>query len=279
MFKPLLVSLEISRPHNMAVAALSVVAGYVIAGGAGAAGVWPTALFTALVTGAGNIINDYHDVGIDRINKPGRPLPSGRMKVRTAAALYAAATLAITAGAIAFLPTGIAALMVGWQASLYIYARRAKRAFPWGNLLVSSVTSSAFVAGGLVAGNVAAVWIPVAVAFVFILSRELVKGAEDVEGDAKAGVSTAAAVFGAERTLLLASALMLSLAAAIPLPGISGHFGVYYLWTMELTVVPGLLAASYLVLKSSDKRTCGRVSWLLKIEMFFGVLAMGVGTL
>lgn len=279
MFKLLLVSLEISRPHNMVVAAFSVIAGYVIAGGAVAAGVWPTALFTALVTGAGNVINDYHDVGIDRINKPGRPLPSGRMQVRSAAVLYAAATVAITAGAFVFLPLGVAVLMVVWQASLYVYARWAKRAFPWGNLLVATVTSSAFVVGGLVAGNVSAVWIPVAVAFVFIMSRELVKGAEDVEGDTKAGVSTAAAAYGAERAMVLASVLMLSLAAVIPLPGVAGHFGVYYLWTMELTVVPGLLAASYLVLKSPDKRTCGRVSLLLKIEMFFGVLAMGVGVL
>lgn len=237
------------------------------------------ALFTALVTGAGNVINDYHDVGIDRINKPGRPLPSGRMRIRTAAVLYAVATMLITAGAVAFLPPGIAVLMVSWQVSLYVYARWAKRAFPWGNLLVATVTSSAFVAGGLAAGDVAAVWIPVAVAFIFIMSRELVKGAEDVEGDKKAGVSTAAAVFGPERALALASVMMLLLAAAIPLPGVAGYFGVYYLWTMELTVVPGLLAASYFVLRNPGKQTCGRVSWLLKIQMFFGVLAMGVGIL
>jgi len=33
-----------------------------------------------LITGAGNAINDYFDAGIDAVNRPDRPIPSGRLK-------------------------------------------------------------------------------------------------------------------------------------------------------------------------------------------------------
>jgi geranylgeranylglycerol-phosphate geranylgeranyltransferase len=279
MFNRLLVSIELSRPHNMLVAAFGALAGFFISGGREWAEVWPTAVFTGLVTGAGNIINDYYDVQIDRVNKPRRPLPSGRMSTRTAMALYITSTVLAAAGAFALLPIQVAVLVVVWQGGLYVYARWAKRVFVWGNLLVASIASSAFLAGGLVTGAVAAVAVPIAIAFVFVLSRELVKGAEDVEGDLTAGVDTAAVVVGMDRTIVWAASLMLCLAALIPLPAMAGYYGAYYLVVMEAGVVPGLLAAAWMIVKHPGKRTFGRVSWILKIEMFFGVLAVGLGNL
>jgi geranylgeranylglycerol-phosphate geranylgeranyltransferase len=277
MFKRLLVFIEISRPHNMMVAAFGAVAGYVVSGGRSVAEVWVAALFTALVTGAGNVINDLYDAEIDRVNKPQRPLPSGRMSRRQAAALYVTASALVTLGAFVFLPLRLTALMVTWEAALYVYARWGKRVFVVNNLMVASVASSAFVAGGLVTGNVAAVLLPIGIAFVFVVCRELVKGAEDVVGDRAARVNTAAVVVGVGRTVLWASVLMLVLASAVPLPALTGYYGVFYLWVMELSVVPGLLAATYMILERPQKRTFGRVSMILKVAMFFGVVAMGVG--
>ncbi len=277
MFKRLLVSIEISRPHNMLVAAFSVAAGYFISGGRVAVDVWPAAVITALVTGAGNIINDYHDIRIDRVNKPRRPLPSGRLSVKHAVVMYVAGTVGITVWALTVLPRRVAWLVLLWQLFLFVYARWAKRLFVVGNLLVALIASSAFIAGGLLAGNVLSSIVPFVIAFVFVVSRELVKGAEDVEGDRLSGVDTAATVLGLHRTVLWASALMLTLAAAIPLPTLASFYGRSYLLVMEVAVVPGLIAASYLILKRPEKQTFGRVSWLLKIEMFFGVLAVGLG--
>jgi geranylgeranylglycerol-phosphate geranylgeranyltransferase len=279
MFRRLLVSIEILRPHNMLVAAFSVAAGYFIAGGRAAEYVWPAALFTALVTGAGNVINDCHDVHIDRINKPRRPLPSGRLTKRHAVAMYVVATVAITAGVLLTVPLPVAAVICAWQLLLFVYARSAKRVFVLGNLLVALIASSAFLAGGLLAGDTGAAVVPFVIAFVFIVSRELVKGAEDVEGDRAEGVGTAAAVVGLDRTVVWAASLMLVLSSLIPLPTVAGHYTRAYLWVMEGAVVPGLILSSLLVLKRPEKRTFGRVSWLLKIEMFFGVLAVGLGRL
>ena len=277
MFNRLLVSIEISRPHNMLVAAFSVAAGYFISGGRVAAEMWPAALITALVTGAGNIINDYHDIQIDRVNKPRRPLPSGRLTVKHALVMYVTGTIGITVWAMTVLPRPIAWLILSWQLFLFVYARWAKRLFVVGNLLVALIASSAFIAGGMLAGNIQSSIVPFLIAFVFIVSRELVKGAEDVKGDRLSGVDTAATVMGLRRTVLLASALMLTLAATIPLPTFFLFYGRLYLWVMEIAVVPGLIVASYLLLKRPEKQTFSRVSWLLKIEMFFGVLAVGLG--
>lgn len=279
MFTRLLVSIEISRPHNMLIAAFCVVAGYVIAGGRSVADLWPTAMCTALVTGAGNVINDYYDVAIDRINKPHRPLPSNRLSVSAAAVLYAVSTCLITVGVFVILPPRVAVLVVVWEAALYAYARWVKRVFVVGNVLVALIASSAFVAGGLLCYNTAAVLVPTGIAFVFVVSRELVKGAEDVEGDRVAGIGTTAVVVGVERTVAWASCLMLVLASALPLPALLGYYGDVYLWVMELAVVPGLVTAAYLILRHPGKRTFGNVSWILKGEMFFGVLAVALGKL
>src|SRR5512145_891850 len=89
--------LEILRPHNMLAAAFAVYAGFHAAGGRGVAGVLPLALLCALATGAGNIANDIFDAGIDAVNKPRRPIPSGRLSIRAARAWYAALSAILTA--------------------------------------------------------------------------------------------------------------------------------------------------------------------------------------
>lgn len=277
MLRQLLVSIEISRPHNMLAAAFGVLVGYYVSEGRNYEQVIPAAVFTALVTGAGNIVNDYYDANIDRINKPRRPIPSQRLSPRTAIRLYAVSTLTIVAGVVVFLPPALAALIVLWQASLYIYARWAKRKFLLGNLLVAAVASSAFVAGGLAAGTLTAVGVPVAIAFVFVLSREFVKGAEDVGGDRRAGVRTVAAVIGVEKAVMWASGLMLGLVVLIPLPTLFAYYGGLYFWVMEVSVVPGLIFGAYFILNRPERRVLNRVSWMLKIEMFFGILAVGLG--
>ncbi|RAP54232.1 MAG: geranylgeranylglycerol-phosphate geranylgeranyltransferase, partial [Methanosphaera sp. rholeuAM130] len=42
------------------------------------------ALAVCIATGAGNTINDYYDYEIDKVNKPDRPIPSGRISLKNA---------------------------------------------------------------------------------------------------------------------------------------------------------------------------------------------------
>lgn len=276
MASRLLVSVEILRPHNMLAAGLCVAAGYGVAGGREAGPAVAGAVAAAAATGAGNIINDYFDLGIDRVNKPRRPLPSGRLSPRLALGLYALLSIALLVYAFAALPAPVAALVAGWQVTLYLYAASLKRVFVAGNLLVAAITSSAFIAGGMLAGDVAASVLPFAIGFFFVLSRELVKGAEDVAGDRAAGVRTLAVVAGIDRAALTAAVLMLALAILIPVPAVAGYYGPAYFWTMAVLVLPGLVGGAWLVLERRGRATFNRVSWILKAGMFFGILAIAL---
>lgn len=277
MLKRLLVSLEITRPHNMLVAAFGAVAGYVIAGGRELADVLELCLLTAAVTGAGNVINDTFDVDIDRINKPRRPLPSRRVTRRAAVHLYLGLTVAATVAAVVLAPRVLLALVVVWQVLLLAYAWVLKRVLIAGNVLVAAVSASAFLAGGALAGNWRAAGIPMAIAFLFVLCREVVKGAEDVAGDAVQGVKTIAVFAGVDRAARVAAAMMLVLAGLLPLPALAGIYDVRYFWLMELLVAPTLVIGAIWIVRAANRRTFGAVSWMLKGAMFFGILAIVAG--
>ncbi len=267
----------ILRPHNMLASALAVVAGASIAGNVRVEGLTFVAFLAALVTGAGNILNDCFDLRVDRINKPRRPLPSGQITRRAAIAWYGVVTLVATAGALFLVPRPVAVLILGWQVALAFYAGWCKRWLIAGNLLVAAISSSAFFAGAMLVSNPRAAIIPAAIAFAFVLCREIVKGAEDVEGDRTGGVRTLAVVMGARNAGSIAAVLMLVLAAAMPLPALMAHYRAAYFFAMELVVAPILLAAALCVAGSDDRRAFTRTSRSLKVGMFVGILAIALG--
>jgi geranylgeranylglycerol-phosphate geranylgeranyltransferase len=271
------VHLEILRPHNMLAAALGTVAGFIVAGGRGGGEIATAAALTALATGAGNVVNDYFDVAVDRVNKPSRPLPSGRLSARAAVSLYLILSLAVSAGALLLVSLPVARLVIGWQVALFAYARWCKRWLVVGNLLVAAVSSSAFAAGAMVAGNARAAVIPAVMAFAFVVCREIVKGAEDMEGDRAAGVRTLAVRVGRERAGGTAAALMLVLATLLPIPALAGIYGVRYFLLMGLLVTPTLVAGALVVADAKDRRVFARTSRALKLAMFAGIAAVAAG--
>ena len=66
--------------------------------------------------GLGNLVNDYFDTGIDRVNKPRRPIPSGRLSARDARRVYLWGTVLVTAAMGALLPGRVFALALVWEA-------------------------------------------------------------------------------------------------------------------------------------------------------------------
>jgi geranylgeranylglycerol-phosphate geranylgeranyltransferase len=269
--------LLILRPHNMLASALAVVAGASIAGDVRADSLWVVAILTALTTGAGNILNDCFDLGVDRINKPRRPLPSGRITRRAALAWYAALSVVITAVACFLIPRPAGLLIMGWEVALALYAAWLKRHLVTGTLLVAAISSSAFFAGAMLAGNPPAAIIPAAIAFAFVLCREIVKGAEDVDGDRSGGVRTLAVVLGERRAGSIAATLMLVLAVLIPLPALTEHYRAGYFFAMELFVVPVLLLSAMRVAGSESRDDFTATSRSLKLGMFVGIAAIALG--
>ncbi|MFA4923201.1 MAG: UbiA family prenyltransferase, partial [Ignavibacteriaceae bacterium] len=83
-------AIRLIRPLNVAITFLSVmVAGFICSGNQDvAAKLFFASLAAAFIAASANIINDYFDIEIDKINRPERILASGKMALRTAFILY-----------------------------------------------------------------------------------------------------------------------------------------------------------------------------------------------
>src|SRR5262245_1069522 len=192
---------EITRPHNLAVAALTILVGWAVAtGGPPHAALLLAIAAGTLVTAAGNVINDYFDAEIDRINKPRRPIPSGRISRRDSRRYYWLLTI-VALGLGAAGGTGVLACTLAWTLCLYAYSAWLKTRLLLGNLMVSVVSSSGFGLGAWLAGDWTASLVPAALAFLFVMGREIVKDVEDLRGDRAGGASTLALTLGARRAV------------------------------------------------------------------------------
>jgi len=203
---------KIIRPINCAMMGLAVVVGGVIASGSLDLSL---RLFLGSLTGfslAGviNVLNDIHDLELDRINRPERPLPSGELKVRAAAA-WASVLLAIglasasLVSAVCLAFAGLAALLGG------LYNRSLKRTGLPGNVVVAAIVSLPFVYGWLAVGggDRPLLWLFSITAFCAILGREVLKGMADVEGDSQKGIRTVAVTKGMRTAAYAATGLFI----------------------------------------------------------------------
>lgn len=270
----LLATIQILRPHNMLAAAACVASGYALSGGSDLGAIAAPLLFTALVTGLGNLINDFYDRDIDRVNKPSRPIPSGRLTPRYVGRLYLGGSLLTVVAMIRILHGPVFFIVLSWQILLYIYARAGKRIFFAGGVLVASIAASAFFAGTAVTTRLSAAIFPAGFAFLLVLGRELLKGAEDVDGDRMAGASTPAVRYGVDATVRWGCALLMLCVLAVPLPGLLGHYPRIYVIAMELLFVPGVLTAAAIALNLPEPAGLSRAASILKLQMFMGIVAL-----
>ncbi|MBP1927488.1 geranylgeranylglycerol-phosphate geranylgeranyltransferase [Methanolinea mesophila] len=271
--------IRIIRPANSVVAGIAAVIGYIIATGTLVPEAFLLFLVVLLVTGAGNTINDWSDVEIDRVNRPERPIPSGA--VSRNGALYFAGALFLAGVAVSFFTTPLcAAIAVINSFVLVVYAVKLKKTPFLGNLAVSYLAGSIFLFGGALAGTTGLVHAaPVfLITLLAMVTRELLKDAEDVEGDSLQGASTVPIRYGVRVTVLLAFAFILCAVAASALP--VSWWGPLYL----AGIVPVDLFIVYSVLRSVSCRDSGcvkksRSASLLKYGMFASLVVFLVAAL
>jgi len=263
----------ITRPVNSLVSGLAAVLGYLVATGT----LTPTSLIlipiAALVTAAGNVINDSCDAEIDAVNRPDRPIPSGAVS-RSAARLFAATLF--SAGIILSLFTNVLCLAIALFNALLlvVYAARLKSMPLTGNIAVSYLTASVFVFGGALAGTGGIIAnLPLAaVTFLATLARELLKDAEDIEGDAAGGARTFPMVAGIRMTgrLALACSALAAIASIIPFC----IWGIRYLAgiaVVDLVILAATVRALPCTTPACVKRS--RATSMLKTG-FFAALAV-----
>lgn len=190
----------------------------------------PSVLFTialgglcaALLNAASNVLNQIADLEADRINKPTRPIPSGRVSVRQAALhatiLYLAGTLPVwlvvpfpavmLADRLGGSPLdhGVFFLYLGAAVATLVYSLpalgRTKRFGIWANVTIAIPRGVWLkVAGwGVVApiGHAEAWWIGL-VFGLFLLGASSTKDFSDMKGDAASGVHTLPVIYGERR--------------------------------------------------------------------------------
>jgi geranylgeranylglycerol-phosphate geranylgeranyltransferase len=298
----MLAYLELMRPGNCVMSIVAVAIGVLLASGGNLliflyplSPVYVAMLVVFLITGAGNAINDYVDVEADRVNKPKRPIPSGRASPRGVlwfSVILFAAGIFLSG----FLTWYALALAVFNSALLVAYSYYLQNKIFLGNISIGYLVGSIFLFGGAALGSLYLPFLLMLLAMFSTISREVVKDLEDLEGDRKgflkrlaAGAKKIAERFvlkGKEaelrvekrRAKALAVGSMLVAIAASPLPYIQGMLGLPYL----IVLVPAVLvflASLAAMIRASTKRDFARASRLVKLGMNLGLLAFIVGVI
>ncbi|MDI6719337.1 MAG: geranylgeranylglycerol-phosphate geranylgeranyltransferase [Methanomicrobiales archaeon] len=260
---------RITRPLNSAVAGLATSLGFIVATGTLQADLLLLIAIVALITAAGNVVNDCCDAAIDAINRPDRPIPAGEIGTAQAAGFSA---LLFTSGIALALFTNPLCIGIALLNSLLlvIYAVYLKKAPLVGNIAVSYLSASIFLFGGALAGVGGALMaLPVAgITFLAMIARELLKDAEDVDGDRAGGAVTVPMLIGIRRTAILALGL-LAVAVAISLLPVGRGWGLPYLGAIGMMDGILLVAAGRVVRCRTPEciRTSGATA-MLKFGMF-----------
>lgn len=235
-------------------------------------------------TAAGNVINDYFDYNIDLINKPERPIPSGRISLE-AGRNY---------GYLQFLIGTICGFLISYLTNnwipfaivliadviLYLYAYKLKSTPLIGNLTVGFMTGFGFVFGGFTINTPEIITTSIFLgffAFVMTTAREIIKDIEDIEGDAAEGAKTLPIMIGEKIPAVLAVCLIIIDCALCPLLYYYHIFGIYYLFVIAIAVLLFIYSA-ILILKSQDRETAHKASKYLKIGMLIAFVAFIFGS-
>lgn len=291
------------RPLNGLMGVMGVLAGGLIAVGGSFQNLNTLPLFLGLlavflVNSAGNVFNDYVDVEADKVNKPGSPIPSGRVSRRSA--LTFAVILFVLGNSFAMLINGLCFTIALINTFLLItYSAVLQHKIFLGNLAIGYLVGSVFLFGGAVFLEIRLVLILTVLAMLTTMSREIVKDLEDMEGDRKSflkklasGVSKAAAPlaerFGVttsgvkmkyrERTMVVLAIAFLVLAIIFSvLPYYYGILKISYLAVVALADLVFLWCIYSMGREKRKKKGYARISERLKFGMFIALLAFIVG--
>ena len=194
--------LEITRPVNSLVAGFAVLLGLIIAKGTVPAEALILIPVVAMITAAGNVINDYCDRDIDLINRPARPIPSKRVTPKNAL-LFSAILFLSGIFVCFFVNTLCFAIGIFNSLLLVLYAKKLKMMPFAGNAAVSYLSASIFLFGGAFFGAEGIMQNSVVflITFFAMISRELLKDAEDIKGDLKGGAKTVPIIIGVKKQL------------------------------------------------------------------------------
>ena len=241
------------------------------------------------IAAAGNTVNDIYDLAVDRVNRPKRPLPSGKMTVRQAKALVV--VLIILGLLFAFLTIPLSAIgpwtlliVVLFGAVGLLYAAKGKVMGLLGNLAVAISFAFGLFYGALITFVVLppVIWAYFVTAASVLQGREVIKGIQDVKGDALRNVQTIARKYGVRKAAVVGAAFNAVGIVGYVLPWIANWLG--WNWTggfYTLLLLPGsvLVAASAVLVLRNPAKNAGRASLSDKLGAFTGLLNFILGAI
>lgn len=280
--KSLIGYVQLARPLNGIIAFISAWLGGIFASGGklliiSDLNLIYVSIAALLMLSAGNAINDYCDYNIDRINKPTRPIPSGRIG-RKNAMVFAVILIGISIGLGALINIYALGIAILVSCMLVCYAFWLKRTPIYGNLTVSALTGITFISGGVAIGSIQGTIIPAIFAFLFTAAREIVKDLEDIEGDHKYQANTLA-IQNPRFAVVLALSFMSSVLLFSPVPYLFGWYTWHYLITIVVGVDIVLIYLGYQLWKDVSKSSCAFIQQWMKWDIFVGLAAIYLGTI
>lgn len=255
-------------------------------------------LSSVLIAAAGYIINDYFDLNIDLVNKPSRMVVDKTVGRRWAIFLHMFFSMA---GILISFYIGLQSnnWFIGFANTicvmvLWFYSTTFKKKLLSGNILISMLTGWTvlvvyFFANNYMGGvfsmqaSVTAAHkllrlalLYTAFAFIITLIREVVKDAEDMEGDRKYGCRTMPIVWGVEFSKVFVSIWMIILLALLLI--VLFYILQFAMWIpaayiVVLIILPAAYAL-YRLMKSSTTDDFAKLSSWIKAVIFTGILSM-----
>lgn len=254
---------------------------------------------TVLIAAAGYIINDYFDIKADEINKPDQMILGKKLDHRAGVVLH------LILNGVAFITGFYVALRVGsWRLGLlfpvlmillWFYSLKYKKTVLWGNIAVAFLSAMVIIVIWLFEffmlrqkpGDFVNITPYLATitryfgmfaffAFLLTLIREIVKDAEDVEGDRQAGYSTLAVVYGigsAKRFAILTGMIVVAFMVYVVFRFINQEMvtaGAYY----AITVVGPMVWLMFKIGNAKEKNDFHLISNLLKVIMAAGIIGL-----
>ena len=291
MTRPLGALLELARPFTLIAPALGFASGAATAAGAPPRADWSSALLLYPAAGmlmavalnaASNALNQIYDLEIDRINRPGRPLPSGRLSIRRAWGFTVPAYAAALVLAWLVAPAGrrecfwIVVVAVVFTVAYSVPPLRTKRLGLWANVTIAVPRGVLLkVAGWSSVKTIAGAepWLIGLIFGLFLLGASTTKDFSDMEGDARGECRTLPIRYGVR-----AAAWMISPAFIIPfaliavgtLAGVlTGNRGLLLLLSVTL-IAYGSYVCYLMLRRPEDLAAAGNhPSWTHMYRMMF----------
>ena len=204
--------LALTRPGNMILTAIAVIAGSFIAAGPEIMDfqieVAICCVCSMILVGGGNALNDYNDRETDKENHPERPIPSGSISADTAS-IYAQALLGSGLLILLFalenkMPFVIALIGI---LLLTAYENGLKAAGISGNITVGLMSGAVFLFAGMAVNDPGPTLWMFGLAVLATITREIIKDIQDLEGDRDR--RTLPASIGIENSMRVATLFLL----------------------------------------------------------------------